>query len=88
MLTQGTNNTQFSLENIQLCCNGDFQQQQASTTSFSAQDVSLYMPINLFSNGEIPNGFMFSPQEVSGQTKSIVDLASILLNPSMIENVE
>lgn len=90
ILTQGANCTQFSPENSQLCYNGDFQQQQHQqpcTANFSAQDISPYRPISPFSSGEIPNGFMCSPQEVSGQTKSTVDSGSMLLSPAMIGNL-
>ncbi|XP_062104756.1 putative NAC domain-containing protein 94 [Humulus lupulus] len=83
--------TQFSQDNIQLCCNGEFyppqQQQPHSSVSFSAQDIHPYRPISSFTNGEFPNEFMFSPSELSGQIKSTVDSASMILSPGMIGNL-
>ncbi|XP_024027489.1 putative NAC domain-containing protein 94 [Morus notabilis] len=89
---------------IHLCCNSDLQQQQQqqlnSITSFSAPDnihTLPYRPISPaatkapffpFSNGEIPSGFMFSPVEDSGNTKSTLDEASMLLNPVVIDGLQ
>lgn len=86
---------------VHLCTNSDLQQQQQqqqtqqSTISFSPPDHTLpYRPISPaaskppffpFANGEIPSGFMFSPAEASGNSKSTLDEASMVLNPAMID---
>ncbi|GMY13632.1 protein FEZ-like [Fagus crenata] len=79
---------------VQFCSTNDLQ--QASTSSFSGFDISSYKPINptfckpsLFpvSNGDLSNGFMFCPLEVSGPIKCTVDTASMLLNPALIGDV-
>ncbi|XP_030942005.1 protein FEZ [Quercus lobata] len=78
---------------IQFCSTNDLQ--QAPSSSFSAFDIPSYKPINptvykpsLFpaSNGDLQNGFMFSPL-VSGPMKCAVDTTSMLLNPALIGDV-
>lgn len=81
LLNQGAHCTQFSSENmscttdigssIQFWSNNDLQ--QASNASYSAFDTLPYKPINppgskpsIFDADQFPNGFMFSPGEMSG----------------------
>jgi hypothetical protein len=80
---------------IHFCSNNDLQ--QASTACFSAFDIPSYKPINLpivskpsmfpLSNEDIPNGFTFSPLEVSGPNKCTVDTGSMFLNPALIAHM-
>ncbi|KAB1211610.1 Protein FEZ [Morella rubra] len=75
---------------MQFCTSNHLQ--QASTACFSAfHDIPSYKPISpvvskppLFPvcNGDLSNGYTFSPLEVSGQTKCTIDSASILVNPA------
>ena len=101
MFSHGAQCSEFSPDNIsctteiasvlQFCSNNstDLQQQQTCSANFSAQNLSPYTKPTLFpfSNGEIPSGFMFSPPEVSGTTKSSVDGGSMTLSPAMISSV-
>ncbi|EEF27849.1 protein FEZ [Ricinus communis] len=104
--------TQYSSENIsctteigsvfQICSNTDLQ--QASSSNFSAIDISSYKPINpaiekpsLFpvSNGDhhhhLPNNnFMFSPLEMSGQNKcsTTIDASNCMLLNPASESID
>lgn len=85
MITQGPNCPQFSTTeigpDIPFCTSGHLQLQN-STASYNNKPFTLP-----FSNGEMFNGFVYSPPVLSETTKSTVDQTFMPLNPSMMGNM-